>query len=567
MPLKTCASVDMQVLASADPRRITPANPTPPTIASQRGLWFWAGVAALAAVMLCYVVCAVVPGYGICHDDSVYLVTAKALAEGKGYTILSLPQDVTQTKYPPLFPLLLSIVWRIFPRFPDNVLALRTIPFAALIGWLWLTFGFAKRLAHETAALWICVAVASSQWMVFTSVTTMAEPLFGFLTLATVLALEKARTSTKLNSVLAATLFAVLAYLTRTAGISLVVVGLFVLALSRRWRGVLIFAAACGLTGFVWSQWQHQARPAGTSIEAYYTAQNYSDSAATSSRYPLQSKIGIVAQNAYYVFSAPTRLFSVPIFKTSALVIPMLLLLYWMNGIFWMGVLQGIRKLPLTASLCTGCCIAMLLLWVWQPDRLMLPVLPILITAFWLGAGQARGMKFLMAVVLLCMLIATIDAGVYATRHHTAGFGSVRGLFVGEDEPDVTDLGEPLDYRKLSAVYSWIHDHTASDAVVFAGLDPALYLYTERRAIRPYAADGMPLYYWNDRTFRQRSQEFDKIVQTYHPEYLVETGIDGYMAPYYFHLLRELRRAGRIELATEVSPHYRIFRFVNSGRH
>ena len=31
------------------------------------------------------------PAVGIYHDDGIYLVTAKALAEGKGYRIISLP--------------------------------------------------------------------------------------------------------------------------------------------------------------------------------------------------------------------------------------------------------------------------------------------------------------------------------------------------------------------------------------------------------------------------------------------------------------------------------------------
>ena len=44
------------------------------------------------------------PAVGIFHDDGIYLVTAKALAEGKGYRIISLPAELPQTKYPILFP-------------------------------------------------------------------------------------------------------------------------------------------------------------------------------------------------------------------------------------------------------------------------------------------------------------------------------------------------------------------------------------------------------------------------------------------------------------------------------
>src|SRR4030095_2426705 len=46
--------------------------------------------------------------FGRGHDDSVYVTTAKALATGEGYRIISLPYQPAQTKYPPFYPLLLS---------------------------------------------------------------------------------------------------------------------------------------------------------------------------------------------------------------------------------------------------------------------------------------------------------------------------------------------------------------------------------------------------------------------------------------------------------------------------
>ena len=57
------------------------------------------------------------PASGFFHDDGLYAVTAKALAEGQGYRITSLPTPIPQTKYPVLFPALLSIVWRAYPSF------------------------------------------------------------------------------------------------------------------------------------------------------------------------------------------------------------------------------------------------------------------------------------------------------------------------------------------------------------------------------------------------------------------------------------------------------------------
>ena len=55
------------------------------------------------------------PHLGFYHDDTINLVSAKALADGNGYRIPSLPQQPWQTKYPPIFPALLALVWKLNP--------------------------------------------------------------------------------------------------------------------------------------------------------------------------------------------------------------------------------------------------------------------------------------------------------------------------------------------------------------------------------------------------------------------------------------------------------------------
>src|SRR3954471_19102780 len=69
------------------------------------------------------------PQFGDYHDDGIYFVCAKSLAAGE-YRIESLPGAPAQTKYPPLYPLLLSLAWRINPAFPEN------LRIAAWLSWL-----------------------------------------------------------------------------------------------------------------------------------------------------------------------------------------------------------------------------------------------------------------------------------------------------------------------------------------------------------------------------------------------------------------------------------------------
>src|ERR1700719_4068974 len=59
--------------------------------------------------------------FGMTGDDSLYFSSAKALSEGKGYVLPSLPGEPPATKYPILYPWLLSWVWRWNPSFPENL--------------------------------------------------------------------------------------------------------------------------------------------------------------------------------------------------------------------------------------------------------------------------------------------------------------------------------------------------------------------------------------------------------------------------------------------------------------
>src|SRR5579863_6955137 len=68
--------------------------------------------------------------FGRIHDDGMLFVSAKSLATGGGYRILSLPEAPAQTKYPVLYPLYLSMVWRLNPKFPEN------LELAALFCWI-----------------------------------------------------------------------------------------------------------------------------------------------------------------------------------------------------------------------------------------------------------------------------------------------------------------------------------------------------------------------------------------------------------------------------------------------
>src|SRR5438046_7882165 len=84
---------------------------------------------------------------GLHHDDAVYAITARALADGHGYRLTNLPGEPPQTKYPPVLPGLLAATWNLVPDFPANLPWLTLVPALAggLCGvgayWYGLTLG------------------------------------------------------------------------------------------------------------------------------------------------------------------------------------------------------------------------------------------------------------------------------------------------------------------------------------------------------------------------------------------------------------------------------------------
>src|SRR5690242_3368175 len=211
------------------------------------------------------------PHLGYFHDDSIYLVSAKSLAEGRGYRILSLPAEPFQTKYPPLWPLALAVIWKIDPQFPENLrwgmaVAWLMLPAMMALAWHWFrSAGFGPG-ARTT----LCAVLALSPWIVFLSTTLMSELVFSVTLLAALLAIERAGTSVWRAS-LAGTLAAA-AYLVKTAALPLLAVAPLRLIWRRRYWSAAVFFCAMLPSVTAWMFWAgHHMTGARDIVSLYYT--------------------------------------------------------------------------------------------------------------------------------------------------------------------------------------------------------------------------------------------------------------------------------------------------------
>src|SRR5580704_7385146 len=184
------------------------------------------------------------PQFGDIHDDSVYYVSAKSLAAGD-YRIESLPTQPYQTKYPPLYPLLLSIAWRIEPHFPQN------LPVAAWISWLALPAMLAMltalypRMGIDGWRKWLLLTLlAVNPYVILFSGTLLSELWFTALLAGALFFTELAvEAEAPVQWAVAAGLLGGFAYLTRSAGIVLLASGFLYLWFRRRRVNAWAFAA------------------------------------------------------------------------------------------------------------------------------------------------------------------------------------------------------------------------------------------------------------------------------------------------------------------------------------
>ena len=82
---------------------------------------------------------------GLFSDDAWYVLLARALATGEGYTLTNLPTPGVAPVYPPGFPLLLSLVFRMAPGFPGNVVLLKAVSIVSMAAVAVLTIRYCCR--------------------------------------------------------------------------------------------------------------------------------------------------------------------------------------------------------------------------------------------------------------------------------------------------------------------------------------------------------------------------------------------------------------------------------------
>lgn len=236
-------------------------EPSAPVAASSdKKPWLLLGAAAVLAVLFFVIYLQRLDHVvGLIVDDAWYVLLAKALATGQGYTLINSPTPGIQPFYPPFFPFLLSLLYRLSPNFPSNLWLLKSLSIAAMFGAGALSYFYFHR--QRNVPRWVALGIAGHTALypalVFLATSAvMSECLFTFIQLAAIVVIERC-VSDKENpnhwrrAALGGVIVA-LAVLTRSAGWGLVIGGVLYLFKEKLSRAGIVFIAVVAVIVGPW---------------------------------------------------------------------------------------------------------------------------------------------------------------------------------------------------------------------------------------------------------------------------------------------------------------------------
>ena len=409
---------------------------------------------------------------GVFFDDAIYALVGKAIAEGQGFVYPQLPGTPPAIHYPPAFPLLLALVWKVAPSFPENTMWFKVVNPVVLSVAAWGAMRLAVRVLGWTpgaAAVVVLLGFVSVPTMVLTSVL-LSEPLF----LATLFpALVSASILVERGGVRWAMLAAVAAaalVLTRTVGGVILPAVVLVLLWDRRWREAALYAAVTVALLVPWQLfvWKHAPGFPDSLRGSYgpyleWVVGGYREGGA-------DLVFGVVRKNVVDawgflgIFFSPSVRFARPIATVVVIVATVV------------GLLGGLReRRTRVVALTTGAYLCVVFAWPYQIERFLWGAWPLLILVA--GYGLHLGYRAVRSTSRPSLAWGVVFVAAFLAVGHATYSG--RGLAKGWAGSASRRMSE----RMLPAVRIAVGEPRLQGKLLASDVAPMLALYTGEQAI------------------------------------------------------------------------------------
>lgn len=474
---------------------------------------------------------------GVFNDDGLYLLTAKALAEGQGYVYPHLPGTPPAIHYPPVWPMLLAAVWKVAPAFPASVGWFKlinplVIAAAAAVG---VRFGQRQLGLPWWVALGGVVAATLSVPVLLLTNLLLSEPLFLLLLLPTLLVTERLVRDGGMGRALSAAVLVTLLVLVRTLGGVVLIAGVLLLLRERRWRETVVFAVVTVVLLAPWQRFVWAASPTfpdelrgsyGPYLE--WVIDGYRSGGVAFYWEVLATNV-TATWAMLGIFMSPVV--AGPLRHVSAA----LAALVFVSGLL---ALAARDRAPVTALAFSGYLVAVLS-WPFWVDRFYWVLWPLVLLVALAGAHtmvlalQGRGRVRLAGAVLAVATVLAIGHETYNAR------GLARG-WEGSASREMTGAGVRL-VRQVN------DDRSLDGKLIAAELAPMVALYTGLQVLPVEILTTKE--HVTDKTPVERAAELERIDRRFRPDAYVVMQAGPYYAA-----LRAARLDGARTLVDDAPP-------------
>ena len=437
-------------------------------------------------------------GFGAFHDETIYFSSAKALVEGRGYIIPSFPGTPPQTMYPILYPAFLSVLWKLDPSFPGNIVPAMWL--TALFGcwFLLISYEFLRKLpglGDNPALLLVGFCALHPTFLRFSGAVLTDIPFAAMALTAMVLADSTIRRDASLPRVFATAIVAGLATDIRVVGLA-GLAGIIFFGLYRR-AHVQTAAFVLGTSPFLAAAfWWANSFQSSRNLQSVASGseRGWQLTWASYTSYwgfwklsvpNLHVFLRMLEVNAMLLVVEPGRYLLAPLVEgksLSGVILCLILDAGFLAGIVRLASHHGLKPVHFFFLFYCG----ILLIWEFPAmGRFLLVFEPLILAGFWLegrrlsrlvfesfGASHSLTEKSLAGTLCVC-LVALL--GAILTNYINGGRSKLRHSI----EERASILPE-----KLQA-YDWLKQHTSTNQPIIAFEDSSLYLYTGRPAVQP----------------------------------------------------------------------------------
>jgi hypothetical protein len=449
---------------------------------------------ALGIALPLYIL-AIDPYIGAGYDNAQYVVLAKALARGVGFSQIQIPGDLPEPKYPPGWPLLLAPVWLLAPDFPANAAWFKLVSVVFGLAFVAVTYAWMHwRGEGVSACLFIALLTLVHPRILGYATSAFSEMAYAFFSVVALWLIEayEQTAQPRWRDAFFPALVAVGAMLLRTFGLALIAAGMVYLLFRRRWRHAAYFGALTAIGSAPWfARGILIADVSGSYLQHFFLKVMERPALGTIGWEDLVVR-GVLNVRAYLLAGLPGALMPSQVPLTFVNLVEgqrvgapfpgsdVLLAIIVGGGLVGQAVW---RRAPVDWYVL--CYLGLCLAWPWEPTRFVVPLIPMLyayaffeigliIRAFrmpwraWLRTGG-------IALLVVFIVLNLVTQARYTWMERQAPISAERAA--------------------RARLFEWIIRATPPESVLATLPDGEVYLYTGRQAIRELGSAEKLLHY------------------------------------------------------------------------